>query len=58
MRTFRVSEAEGAAILLEQTKPKALKEKVQFNLLAKFFIDKRFNGKIIIIIIIFVVCRE
>ena len=44
-RTFRVSEVEGTAILLVETKPKALKEKGQFSLLAKLFTDKRFIGK-------------
>lgn len=33
-RTFRVLEVEGIAILLVETKPKALKEKGQFSLLA------------------------
>ena len=42
-RSFRVSEVEGATILLEETKPKVLKEKGQFSLLAKLFTDKRFN---------------
>nr|POF06694.1 protein exportin 1a [Quercus suber] len=44
-RTFRVLEVEGIAILLVETKPKALKEKGQFSLLAKLFTDKRFIGK-------------
>ncbi|KAF3952398.1 hypothetical protein CMV_022031 [Castanea mollissima] len=44
-RTSRVSKAEGTAILLVETKPKALKEKGQFSLLAKLFIDNRFIGK-------------
>ena len=45
MENFRVLEVEGTAILLEETKPKALKEKGQFSLLAKLFSDKRFIGK-------------
>ena len=46
-RTFRVSEVEvgRAAILVEETKPKELKEKGHFSLLAKLFTFKRFNRK-------------
>ena len=39
-RSFRVSEVEGAAILLEETKLKVLEENGQFSLLAKLFTDK------------------